>query len=234
MGGSPQTEISVYSPAHITGLRGDGVSPQFLGMTKIVCEDSLRKALARMSADDSRNWLRHSAAHARPGLSDIPDSLSKEQLPTLVRGDCGFGNEPFIVKLEKRLQSYLFKLRQTSAHVVALIDNWWSWYCRAAKPKARMEAIASRALLLAAVGRITKHAGQTTLCLTTMHTSRIALMLLIANIRAALSHVKRVAEQSPATDRWKILLDYIVAKIIPRRPQNLLKPVIPSLGDCRF
>jgi hypothetical protein len=48
-------------------------------------------------------------------------------------------------------------------------------------------------------------------------------MLLIANIRAALSHVRTVAEQSPSTDRWKTLLDYIVARIIPRRPQKLLE-----------
>ena len=169
--------------AHITALRGDGVSPQILGMDKIVSEDALRRALARMSADQSRDWLRpqllssvraaldtpwildidttvktlfgkqdgaevsynphkpgrpshalhtyyvgglrlvldvvvcpgkqHAAAHARPGLNDILDSLSPEQLPALVRGDCGFGNEPFIAELEARCQSYLFKLRQT-------------------------------------------------------------------------------------------------------------------------
>jgi hypothetical protein len=84
----------------------------------------------------------HSATHARPGLSDVLDSLGKEQLPALVRGDCGFppqrqrpiagdpgfppqrqrpiagdpgfGNEPFIAELETRGQPYLFKLRQTS------------------------------------------------------------------------------------------------------------------------
>ena len=169
--------------SHITGLRGDGVSPQILGMSKIVSEDALRRALARISADQSRDWLRpqllssvraaletpwildidttvktlsgkqdgaevsynphkpgrpshalhtyyvgglrlvldvvvcpgkqHAAAHARPGLNDILDSLSPEQLPALVRGDCGFGNEPFIAELEKRGQPYLFKLRQT-------------------------------------------------------------------------------------------------------------------------
>jgi hypothetical protein len=420
--------------AHITGLRGDGVSPQMLGMSKIVSEDALRRALARMSADQSRIWLRpqllssvqaalntpwildidttiktlfgkqsgadvsynphkpgrpshalhtyfvshlrmvldvvvspgkqHSATHARPGLNDILDSLGKEQLPALVRGDCGFGNEPFIVELEKRGQGYLFKLRQTSgvkkmlmrqftrkdwtipgpsdqgwsavedtlrlagwdksrrvvilrraarsavtltrnsaegqmelllpdqdvevweyavlvtnsgyrleamaqlyrdradaengfdelknqwgwggfttqdiercqtsARAVALIYNWWSWYCRAAKPQARMEAITSRALLLAAVGRATKHAGQTTLYLTTMHASRTALMLLLANIRAALSHVKRVAEQSPTTDRWKTLLDYIVARIVPHRPRKLLKTCALLAGNCCF
>ena len=409
--------------AHITALRGDGVSPQILGMSKIVSEDTLRRALARMSADQSRDWLRphllnsvqpaldspwildidttiktlfgqqsgaevsynphkpgrpshafhtyfvsnlrmvldvvvspgkqHSAAHARPGLSDILDSLNQRQRPALVRGDCGFGNEPFIAELETRGQPYLFKLRQTSgvkkllmrqfarkdwtvpgpsdqgwsavedtlklagwdksrrvvvlrrkaksdvalsrnsaegqmelllpdqdvelweyavlvtnsgymlesmaqlyrdradaengfdelknqwgwggfttqdiercqtsARAVALVYNWWSWYCRAAKPEARMEAITSRALLLAAVGRATKHAGQTTLYLTPMHAAKTTLMLLIANIRAALSHVRRVAEQSPTADRWKTLLDYIVAKIIPRRPQKLLE-----------
>ena len=31
----------------------------------------------------------------------------------MVRGDCGFGNEPFIAELEERAQPYLFKLRQT-------------------------------------------------------------------------------------------------------------------------
>jgi hypothetical protein len=420
--------------AHITGLRGDGVSPQLLGMSKIVSEDALRRALARMSADESQNWLRpqllssvgaalrtpwildidttiktlfgkqsgadvsynphkpgrpshalhtyfvshlrmvldvvvspgkqHSAAHARPGLSDVLDSLGKDQLPALVRGDCGFGNEPFIVELEKRNQSYLFKLRQTSgvkkmlrrqfsrkdwttpgrsdqgwsavedtlrlagwdksrrvvilrraarsavaltrnsaegqmelllpdqdvelweyavlvtnssyalesmaqlyrdradaengfdelknqwgwggfttqdiercqtsARAVALIYNWWSWYCRAAKPGARMEAITSRALLLAAVGRATKHAGQTTLYLTTMHASRAALMLLIANIRAALSHVKRIAEQLPATDRWKTLLEFIVAKIVTHRHRKLLNTCTLLTGNCGF
>ncbi len=420
--------------AHVTGLRGDGVSPQLLGMSKIVSEDALRRALARMSAEESRNWLRpqllcsvegardtpwnldidttiktlfgrqsgadvsynphkpgrpshalhtyfvshlrmvldvvvspgkeHAAAHARPGLSDLLDSLSKDQRPALVRGDCGFGNEPFIGELEKRGQAYLFKLRQTggvkkllmrqfarqdwttpgpsdqgwsavedtlklvgwdksrrvvilrraaksdvaltrkaaegqmefllpdedvelweyavlvtsssypleamaqlyrdradaengfdelknqwgwggfttqdiercqtSARAVALVYNWWSWYCRAAKPEARMEAITSRALLLAAVGRATQHAGQTTLYLTPMHAARTTLTMLVANVRAAISHVKRVAEQLPSVDRWKTLLNYIVARIIPHRPRKRLEIGPLLLSNCCF
>jgi hypothetical protein len=97
-----------------------------------------------------------------------------------------------------------------------------------------MEAITSRALLLAAVGRAIKHAGQTTLYLTTMHASRTALMRLIANIRAALSHVNRVAEQSPTTDRWKILLEYIVARIVPHRPRKLIQTQALLAGNCGF
>jgi hypothetical protein len=417
-------------------------------MSKIVSEDALRRALARMSATESQNWLRpqllfsvesaldtpwildidttiktlfgrqsgadvsynphkpgrpshalhtyfvsplrmvldvvvspgkeHTAAHARPGLSDLLDSLSPEKLPALVRGDCGFppqrqrpvaggpgfGNEPFIAELEKRGQAYLFKLRQTSgvkkllmrqfarkdwttpgpsdqgwsavedtlklsgwdksrrvvvlrraaksdvaltrkaaeaqmelllpdqdvelweyavlvtssgyplesmaqlyrdradaengfdklknqwgwggfttqdiercqtsARAVALIYNWWSWYCRAARPEARMEAITSRALLLVSVGRATQHAGQTTLYLTPMDAARTTLMMLIANIRAALSHVRTVAEQLPAADRWKTLLNYIMARIIPHRSRKRLDTGALLLGNCGF
>jgi hypothetical protein len=420
--------------SHITGLRGDGVSPQILGMSKIVSEDALRRALARISAEESQNWLRpqllssvqaaletpwvldidttiktlfgkqegaevsynphkpgrpshalhtyyvgglrlildvvvcpgkqHAAAHARPGLDEILKSLTPQQLPALVRGDCGFGNEPFIADLEKRGQPYLFKLRQTggvkkmlrrqfvrkdwsipgpsdqgwsavedtlklagwdksrrvvilrraarstvaltknstegqmelllpdqdvevweyavlvtnssypmeamaqlyrdradaengfdelknqwgwggfttqdiercqtSARAVALIYNWWSWYYRAAKPEAHMEAITSRALLLAAVGKATQHAGQTTLYLTPLHAAKPIVMRMIANIRAALGHVRKVAEQSPTVDRWKILLDYIVARILPSRLRKRLDTGALLLGDCGF
>ncbi len=283
-----------------------------------------------------------------PGLTAVLDGLEPNQRPALVRGDCGFGNEPFIAELETRNQPYLFKLRQTkgikrllqrqferedwtlpsaadqgwsavedtvklsgwirarrvvilrrpikqevvltreeenqleiwlkdettkayeyavlvtnttydvqaiaqlyrdradcengfdelknqwgwggfstkdiercqtSARAVALIYNWWSWYCRAAKPNARMEAITSRPLLLAGVGRAVKHAGQTTLYLTAMHAAGKSLIALISNIRLALAHVKARAEQLPSLDRWHVLLNYIVAKITKRPPR---------------
>ena len=48
-----------------------------------------------------------------PGLTAVLNGLEPNQRPALVRGDCGFGNEPFIVELETRDQPYLFKLRQT-------------------------------------------------------------------------------------------------------------------------
>jgi hypothetical protein len=65
-----------------------------------------------------------------------------------------------------------------------------------------MEAITSRALLRAAVGRATKHAGQTTLYLTPMHAAKATPMLLIANIRAALSGA---ADKAANLARWKSL-----------------------------
>ena len=104
---------------------------------------------------------------------------------------------------------------QTTARACALVYNWWSWYCRAANPKARMEAITSRPLLLAAVGRATQSSGQTTLYLTPLHGKADLLKSLIANIQAALQHVKAAAEQFKTKDRWAVLLRYVSDKIAP-------------------
>jgi hypothetical protein len=49
---------------------------------------------------------------------------------------------------------------ELTARAVALVYNWWSWYVRAANPQVRREALTSRPLLLAAVGRATHCWGQ--------------------------------------------------------------------------
>ena len=64
--------------AHITGLRGDAVSPQILGMKKIISEDALRRALARMSAEQSQAWLAPQlmgSVQAGSWISTPPSSL---------------------------------------------------------------------------------------------------------------------------------------------------------------
>jgi hypothetical protein len=50
-----------------------------------------------------------------------------------------------------------------------------------------------------------------------MHAAKENLMKLISKVRQALNHVKATAEQLPSADRWKTLLAYIVASIIPKR-----------------
>jgi hypothetical protein len=91
-------------------------------------------------------------------------------------------------------------------------------YCWAAKPGARMEAITSRALLLAGVGQAVKRGGQTTLHLTPMHAAKDKVLALIADMHVALSHVKAVAQQLPGCDRWKPVVDHVVAKITRKLP----------------
>lgn len=410
--------------SHITALRGDAVAAQALGMSKIISEDALRRALARMDEAASSAWMRpmlmhsvrpaldrpwvldidatvkpiygnqecaeigynptksgrpchvlhtfwvgnlrlvldvqvssgkqNSSLHAKAALGRLLDELG-DQRPELVRGDSGYGNEGILVELENRNQPYLLRLRQTrnvqrlvtqqfarqdwsptdnhgsqmvedwlqlqgwskkrrvvvvrrrikndiaremridggqlqldlacpdvieggriweyavmvtdvkypletigqlyrdradcengfdelknqwglsgfttqdinrcqtTARACALIYNWWSWYCRTAHPHARMEAITSRPLLLAAVGTVANHAGQTTLYLTPIHGKLNILKALIANISKTIQHLKSAAEQFKNEDRWAILLRYVSNKIAP-----IFSPISPS------
>jgi hypothetical protein len=118
---------------------------------------------------------------------------------------------------------------QITARAVALVYNWWSWYVRAANPHARREALTSRPLLLAAVGRATNSGNQTTLYLTPMHAETGLIKLMIANVHGAIQHVKAAAEQLPRIDRWRVLLDYISRQIVgqislPTPPPTLSAP----------
>ena len=119
---------------------------------------------------------------------------------------------------------------QTTARACALVYNWWSWYCRTANPTARMEAITSRPLLLAAVGRATNSSGQTTLYLTPLHGKVALLKSLIANIHAALRYVKAAAEQIKSTDRWAVLLRYVSDKIAQAIGPFRLPQALPGIG----
>ena len=103
---------------------------------------------------------------------------------------------------------------QLTARAVALVYNWWSWYVRAANPNARREALTSRPLLLAAVGRATSHSDQTTLYLTPMHADASLIRTMIANVHAAIRYVTRTAEQLPKIDRWATMLSYICQRIV--------------------
>ena len=111
---------------------------------------------------------------------------------------------------------------QTVARVCALVYNGWSWYCRAAHPQGRLEAITSRPLMLAAVGKAATHASQTTLYLTPLHRRADVLKRLLVNIGPALQHVKAAAKQFKDLDRWACLLRYIseqiAAEIGPPKP----------------
>lgn len=118
-----------------------------------------------------------------------------------------------------------------SAQAVALIYNWWSWYVRLAHPKARMEAITSRPLLLAAVGKLTDHAGQKRILLSITHEAAGKVKSLVSNVRAGLMHILATAAQLTADARWRALVRYIVDKILAAKlksPVNIAAP--PALN----
>ena len=119
---------------------------------------------------------------------------------------------------------------QTVARSCALVFNWWSWYCRAAHPGGRLEAITSRPLLLATVGKAASHANPTTLYLTPLHGKTKLLKQLIANVGAALQHVKAAAEQFKDIDRWSCLLRYVSDRIAPIIEPPKQPPALQATG----
>lgn len=104
------------------------------------------------------------------------------------------------------------------------------WYVRAANPQARREALTSRPLLLAAVGRTASHGGQTMLYLTPMHAEVGLIKSMIANIHAAIQHVKAVAEQLPKIDRWQALLACICQRIVGQFALPVPPPALAAQG----
>lgn len=107
-----------------------------------------------------------------------------------------------------------------SARAVALVYNWWSWYVRLAHPKARLEAITSRPMLLSGVARLTQHAGQSRLLVTLSHAAGDQIKAMITNIRKGLDHVLATAPQLQKASRWPTLVRYIVDKILAARPKT--------------
>jgi Transposase DDE domain group 1 len=58
--------------AHIAALRGDGVLPELLDMTKIVSEDSVRRAFAAIEEEAGAAWLRRHLDHCLEPLLSEP------------------------------------------------------------------------------------------------------------------------------------------------------------------
>ena len=98
------------------------------------------------------------------------------------------------------------------------------------QPQARSEALTSRPLLLAAVGRTASHGGQTTLYLTPMHAEAGLIKAMIANVQAAIRHVKEAAEQLPKLDRWQALLAYICQRIVGQTALPTPPPALAAPG----
>ena len=61
--------------AHISALRGDGVNPELLGMTKVASEDSVRRGLSSMKAAESEPWLKKHLQFSYMPLLEEPWAL---------------------------------------------------------------------------------------------------------------------------------------------------------------
>ena len=84
--------------------------------------------------------------------------------------------------------------------------------------------------MLAAVGRAASHGGQTMLYLAPMHAEVGLIKSMIANVHAAIQHVKAAAQQLPKIDRWAAMLAYICRRIVGRFPLPAPPPALAEQG----
>ena len=95
---------------------------------------------------------------------------------------------------------------QLLASTVALIYNWWSLFVRLADPDHHREAITTRPLLLSAIARQTRHAGQTTLTISSTHAARDKARDAYRRIAGFLAGLRQSAEQLDPLGKWYRIL----------------------------
>ena len=103
------------------------------------------------------------------------------------------------------------------ARLVALIYNWWSLFVRLAIPERHAEAITSRPLLLHAIARLTRHAGQNLLSVTSTHAKMGEIKRMLEGVNTVLERLRRTAEQLSRAERWRWLLSVIFRKFLGGR-----------------
>jgi Transposase DDE domain group 1 len=88
------------------------------------------------------------------------------------------------------------------AGTVALIYNWWSLFARLADPEHHREAITTRPLLLSAIARQTRRAGQVTLTISSTHGLRDKARHAYVRIAGFLVELRENAEQLDPLEKW--------------------------------
>jgi hypothetical protein len=93
--------------AHITGLRGDGVNPELLGMRKVMSEDSARRAFQQALPEETLQWLR---GHLRQTYEPLLQHAWVMDLDSTVK--------PLYGKQEKAVKGYNPTKPGRPSHVV--------------------------------------------------------------------------------------------------------------------
>jgi hypothetical protein len=107
---------------------------------------------------------------------------------------------------------------------IALIYNWWSLFVRLADTDHRPEAITSRPLLLQAIARQTRHAGQLTLRVSSSHGEQHKARRAYIRIAGFLARLRQTAEQLNPLQRWYRILSEALKRYLKGRQ---LDPPLP-------
>ena len=130
-----------------------------------------------------------------------------------------------------RLYHQDLKRCRLTSRLVALIYNWWNLFVRLAQPKKHAEAITSRPLLLHGVARQTKHAGQTTLTITSSHARSQNVQSALRALSRFLELLKDSAEQLRPLDRLRLITQQAFRYLLDKRASisSLLPPPVAAV-----
>jgi hypothetical protein len=100
------------------------------------------------------------------------------------------------------------------ARIGALVFNWWSIFAGMIFRDRHVEGITSRPLLLHAVGRKTRHAGQQNLSVTSSHGKREQVQKLLNDGNRFLSRLRSAAEQLSHKQKVILILSFAFARFL--------------------
>jgi Transposase DDE domain group 1 len=100
------------------------------------------------------------------------------------------------------------------ARITALIYNWWSLFVRLANPDQHTEAVTSRPLMLYAIGKQTRHAGQNRLTISSTHAEAEKVEQCYRTIAAFFKELRSTAEQLTPIQRWYRILSLALVKYL--------------------
>jgi hypothetical protein len=103
------------------------------------------------------------------------------------------------------------------ARLIALVYDWWTLFVRLADPDHHREALTSRPLLLHAVARQIRHAGQTRLTVTSAHGRRDRIVQALQRSSRFFQDLRQNAEQLTAAERWVRILSQALEKYLHGR-----------------
>lgn len=98
------------------------------------------------------------------------------------------------------------------ANLVALFFNWWSLYLRFYDAEHHREAIRSRPMLMAGVGRQVKSGGRCTVRVSTVHEKGAGIITAVTLISKELHEIMSITEQWDIAQRWSLLLTRLLKR----------------------
>ena len=117
---------------------------------------------------------------------------------------------------------------QIMARLIAVVYNWWTLYVRLTDPDHHHEALTTRSLLLNAVARQTRHAGQTRLTVTSSHGRREYVRMALQRIAKFFAMLRKTAEQLTDVERWARILSEALKKYLRGRKLQPLPTLLPA------